>query len=456
MILDQVKKTIEQWRLLKKGDKVLIACSGGADSTALIALFLDLRQEYELEVALAHLNHLLRRRAAEDEQFVIGLARKHNLPLYLRREDVRAYAKEHGLNIEEAGRKRRYDFLKNTAARIHAAKIATGHTMTDQAETVLIRLLRGSGSRGLGGISPVVDDLIIRPLIELEHQEVEAYLRAKRLAFRTDESNLDRRYLRNRVRLELIPYLQKNYEPSVVQQLSRLAEIIRGEDDFLQNAVQAKMHQALIKKKEKLYLDAAALSSLPPALARRCVRDFLTRVKGDLRRISFRNVESVLSLKEQQQLHLPGNLILGREGGHIFLRERAQNHISYEYSWNGQEGLNIKELGLRFAGRKTFKGAIESFLFDDERRAYLDWSKLYFPLTIRSRRPGDVYRPLGTPGRKKLKEIMRAKGIPLGHRQRLPVFLSRGTIVWVLGLPAAEEFKVGAGTREIFIIEKTV
>jgi tRNA(Ile)-lysidine synthase len=454
MILNQVKKTIEKSRLLKKGDKVLIAYSGGADSTALITLLLDLRQEYELELALAHLNHLLRRRAMEDEQFVVGVARKHNLPLYLRRENVRAYAKKHGLNIEEAGRKRRYDFLKKTAARIDAAKIATGHTMTDQAETVLMRLLRGSGLRGLGGISPVVDGLIIRPLIELEHQEIEAFLRAKRLAYRKDESNLDRRYLRNRVRLELIPYLKKNFEPSVVRQLSRLAEIIRGEDEFLESAAQAEMHKVLIRKKEKLYLDANALPSFPPALARRCVRDFLTQVKGDLRRISFRNVESVLRLKEQKELHLPGKLILGRERGYIFLKEKTQNPISYEYSWDGKKAPNIKELGLRFAGRKISKAGIHSLLFDDDRRAYLDWSKLRFPLTIRSRRQGDLYRPLGAPGRKKLKEIMRAKGIPLGQRQRHPVFLSGRTIVWVLGLPVAEEFKIDADTREIFIIER--
>lgn len=453
-ILDRARKTIEKYGQLEKGDKVLIAYSGGADSTALLAVLHDLRQEHSLQLALAHFNHLLRRNAMEDERFVIGVAQKYNLPLYLRRENIRGYAKKHGLNIEEAGRERRYKFLKKTASKIGANRIATGHTMTDQAETLLMRLLRGSGLRGLGGISPVVDGLIVRPLIEVEREEIKACLRVKGLTYRTDESNLDRRYLRNKVRLELIPFIEKNFEPRIVAQLSRLADIIRGEDEFLESTVRADMHEALVKKKEKIFLDANALSSFPPGLGRRCVRDFLTQVKGNLRRISFVDVESVLRLKEQKEVHLPGRLILRRERGYIFLKERPQQRVRHEYSWDGKEVLDIKELGLRFTGQKKSKAGTSSFLFDNNQRAYLDRTKLQFPLVIRGRREGDRYQPLGAPGRKKLKEIMRAKGIPSSQRPRLPVFLSGGEIIWVLRLPAAEKFKVDARTRQVFIIEK--
>ncbi len=208
-LLDKVRKTIERHGLAGTGDKILIACSGGADSTALLEVLLRLRDALSLRLALAHFNHLLRRTAGDDEEFAAEQARRHGLPFYLGREDIRAYAAEAGLNLEEAGRERRYEFLRTAAARVGANRIATGHTMTDQAETVILRILRGTGPTGLGGISPSVDGLIIRPLLDVEREEIEAFLRAEGIRWREDESNRDRRFLRNRVRLDLIPLFKE-------------------------------------------------------------------------------------------------------------------------------------------------------------------------------------------------------------------------------------------------------
>ena len=213
MLLSNVRKSTVRHGLLEKGDKVLVACSGGADSTALLLALLELSGEYDLRIAVAHFNHRLRRASDQDERFVIRLARKLGLSVYVKREDIRAWAKKHGQNIEEAGRERRYRFLRDTASRVGARKIATGHTLTDQAETVLMRLLRGTGPRGLEGIAPCVDNLIIRPLIDVERREVEAYLRSSETPHREDESNRNLGYLRNRVRRRLIPYLEKSFEP---------------------------------------------------------------------------------------------------------------------------------------------------------------------------------------------------------------------------------------------------
>lgn len=454
MLLLQVKKTVARYCLLERGDKVLVACSGGADSSALLAALMELREEYALRLAIGHFNHRLRRAADEDERFVIRMAQKLGLPVYVRREDIRAFAAKHGLNIEEAGRERRYKFFRETAGRVGASRIATAHTLTDQAETVLMRILRGSGPTGLGGIVPCIDGLIIRPLIEVERREVEVYLRARKIPYREDETNRDLRYQRNRVRRRLIPYFERNFESKIVQHLGRLAEISREEEQVWEQYSQAEAKREILRKEGRILLDARRLSSKPPALGRRLVRAFLAAVKGDLRRFSFRDIESVRCLAERKEATLPGKLVLRREKDLISVKERSARSIRYEYEWDGRNNLAIPEIELSFAVRMIKKGKAKLPSYNDDRRALVDAEKVRFPLIIRSRREGDRYRPLGSPGRKKLKEIMRAKGIPVSDRGRHPVFLSRGKIAWVLGLPVAEDFKITPATKRIYVIEK--
>lgn len=451
MILDRVKKTIDDYKLLQRRDKILLAYSGGADSTALLHLLLSLRQEWALELFLAHFNHKLRSRAEEDEKFARLVADRHRLPLFVGSEDVRSYARVERMNIEEAGRRLRYDFLKRTAFELGGAKIATGHTMTDQAETFLIRLLRGSGLRGLAGIYPTLEGKIIRPLIQVERREAEAFLKERSIEFCVDESNFDRRYLRNRIRHELLPFLEENFEPRIVPHLSRLASIIQDEEDLLEKMTREAWPKAVVEKNSQLALDLKSLSSLPHALARRVVRDFILKLRGSLRDVSFHDVESLLNLGEGKEHPLKRGLILRRDKGTIFLKAKTVP-VKYEHSWKGEEPLEIEEVSLKFEGKKIKKDVSLPLDYDDRGRAFLDFGKLDFPLLVRNRREGDRYQPLGAPGRQKVKEIMRAKGIALSERGRVPVFLSAGRIVWILGLPVSEKFKVDSQTAVIFEI----
>lgn len=453
MILEIVKKTIQEFGLLEPKAKVLIAFSGGADSSALLHIFLELREEWSFELFLGHFNHGLRPNAVEDERFVRSVAGKYSLPLFVGRANVRAEAKASGLNIEEAGRKLRYDFLGKTASDIGRARVATGHTLTDQAETLLMRLMRGSGLRGLAGIFPVRDDVIIRPLLQVEREDVEAYLEKRKIEFRVDESNFDRRFLRNRIRLDLLPYLQENFEPAIVQQLGRMAAIIREEDRLLDELTREKARKAIVGKSSDISLDLRALSSLPRALSRRVIREFIASLRGNLRKISFEDVESVLALAAGREYSLKERLVLRREGNRIFLKKAVQPE-DYEYRWSGEEPLEIKSLSLSFTGKKLRKEKASSLGFDDRTQACLDLKKLKFPLLVRNRREGDRYRPLGAPGQKKVKEIMRARGIPLSEREKHPVFASGGEIVWILGLPVSDRFKIKEGTADIFQIKK--
>ncbi len=452
MILEKVKKTIDDYKLIQRKDKILLAYSGGADSTALLHLLLSLQQEMAFGLFLAHFNHKLRSRADEDEKFIRLVAARLSLPLFVGSEDVRSYARERRLNIEEAGRGFRYDFLKKTASELGGAKIATGHTMTDQAETFLIRLLRGSGLRGLAGIYPTVEGRIIRPLVRVERKEVEAYLKERSLEFCVDESNFDRRYLRNRIRHELLPFLEENFEPRVVHHLAQLASIIQEEESLLEKMTQDASQKVVVEKASRPVLELKALSSLPHALARRVVRDFILRLRGSLRDVSFRDVEALLNLGEGKEHPLKKSMTLRRERDSIFLKSKTLP-VKYEHSWRGEEPLEIEEVNLKFEGKKIKKDASLPLGFDDRGRAFVDYGKLHFPLLVRNRRDGDRYQPLGAPGRKKVKEIMRARGIPLSERGRVPVFLSAGQIIWILGLPVSEKFKVESQTEDIFEIK---
>jgi tRNA(Ile)-lysidine synthase len=435
---------------------LLVACSGGPDSVALVALLLKLRDEMPLEIRLAHFNHRLREDAREDERFVRDLAGRWVLPLIVGTRSVKTYATRKRLNLEEAGRDLRYEFLRRAAAESGATKIATGHTMTDQAETVLMRLMRGTGLSGLAGIAPVLAAgacPVVRPLLVIARPDLQGWLAAEGVPFREDPSNLDRRFLRNRIRAELLPELERRYEPRVVAHLARLAAIAREEDELLGAFVRELADEFIVRKGRDAFLDLKTLPLLLPGLARRVAREYLREVKGDLRDVSYEDVETLLALGEGKDLPLPKGLVLRREEGRVGLKRIRPRARAYEVRWDGRGEVVIPAAGLAFrGGRRKADAARPPFVHDDGAGADLDLAGLEFPLVIRNRRAGDLYRPLGAPGRKKLKEILRAKRIPAAGRDRLPVFLSRGEIVWAPGLPVAEKNKITATTRSVFSI----
>jgi len=430
----------------------LIACSGGADSVCLLHVLLELRKDWELELAVGHFNHKIRQESDEDEKFVEKIARKYSLPFYSISKDVKLYAEKRGINLEEAGRALRYNFLRKTTGITGSARIATAHTMNDQAETVLMRLLRGSGSRGLAGIFPVVDDIIVRPLLRVERKEVEYYLSRKEIAYRVDKSNFDPIFLRNRIRMELLPFLLENYEPGLVSSLGRTAEIISEEDAELEKIAYEKAQTLIRAEEADISLDLVRLEKLSLALKRRVVRIFIRRLRKDIRDISFADVEAVLQLGRGKEFRLEKGLVLKNEKGHLISRGALLPALDYKYEWDGKQILNIKEADLRFEVGKVKKAEMQKLAFNDKACIFLDWNKLSFPLIVRSRCPGDRYQPLGAPGRKKLKEVFREKSIPSQKRDRCPVFLSGDKIVWALGLPVSEHFKVTETTTDIFSI----
>ena len=444
-------QTIFRYQLFKKGDSILIAYSGGVDSTALLSLFLEIQEDWDLTVNLAHFNHMLRADADRDEDFVRRQAEHFGLNIYVDSGDVRTYAAERHLNIEEAARFLRYRFLEQTAKKIQALRVATAHTENDQAETFLMRLFRGSGRRGLAGIYPVVDNLYIRPLLFVDRNNVESYIAENEIPFCFDESNNDRRYLRNRIRQDLLPFLQNTYDPQVTSHLAQTAHLLREEEGLLQATMEREATVSIQRVSGRLTLDADRLNMLPRGLTRRVIREYINRLQGDLRRISYGDIEKVMDLEPGKKTHIKKDLILAREGSRIFAYKLPSAVPPYHYIWNGGEPLCIREIGLRFTAHVR-SGIAKPHLFEDRRRVFLDRDRLDFPLTVRNRSDGDRYRPLGSPGSRKVKEIFRTRGISPADRDLYPVFESGGEIVWVYGLPVAEKFKLRAGTKSALLI----
>ncbi len=314
-----IEKTIDEFCMLEHGDSVLAAVSGGPDSTALVLSLIFLKQRYNLTIGIAHLNHLLRGEdSLKDEHFVKAFAEKAGLPFYCEQQDVKAYAGLHRLSVEEAGRQVRYDFFSRVSGQHGYKKIAFGHNKNDNAELVLMNLLRGAGPKGLSGIPPVRSNIYIRPLIRVAKQEILSFLEAEHQPFRIDASNTDTTYVRNAVRHRLIPVLEADYNPEIIDALDRLSHILRQEEDYLNAEAQRHYAFCRIEADEScVLLSKKRLAGLHPAMVNRVIREGVGRIKKDLRRISLSHMNDILDFcfnrTSGNSLDLPGQIRIYRK-----------------------------------------------------------------------------------------------------------------------------------------------
>lgn len=314
ILIEQAKKTIDVHAMLHQGDVVLAGVSGGPDSVALLLLLGELSAVFSLKIGIAHLNHMLRGKESDrDESFVSDLAAELNIPCHVRRSNVSGFARENRLSLEEAAREIRYKFYHELADEEQYTKIALGHNSDDNAEQVLMNLLRGSGAKGLAGIPPRRGRRIIRPLIQVSRKNILTYLSSRDQAYVMDSSNAEIVFLRNRIRNKLLPMLKEEYNPEVTGALNRLSRIARGEEEWMEGETRTVFRKALRRQTEtEVHLDSTYFQHLHPALARRLIRHALQEVKHDLRRISLGHIEDILKLNfhgiQGKSLDLPGKI----------------------------------------------------------------------------------------------------------------------------------------------------
>jgi len=444
----------------RAGERVGVAVSGGPDSLLLLDFMREFARDEGLTLAVAHFNHHLRgKESDEDEQFVAERAKEQGFQLLRGEGEAAREAETKGRNLEATAREQRYRFFFSLFNQNRLDKIATAHTANDQAETVLLKILRGAGTRGLAGIFPVLEGKIIRPFLNLTRREVEVEISQRKLEFRQDSTNLLPRFRRNKIRLELIPWLEKEFNPEIVRLLVELAKRAQDDEEALERAARERSRPWRSREGREEKIPARALAELPPALARRVLRQMIYGACGDLKGVTHRHIAALERLASEGQsgrkVVLPGKLVARREFDWLVvgLGSPPSDPAGFAYPVEPPGEVWVEPC------RATFRFKIIER--DQGHRGYkenegmgLDPQKFTGGLILRNWREGDRFQPQGTRKPRKLKEFFRERRIPVGARALWPVVESPQGIVWVRGFPPAAGMAAEPGARRILLVEE--
>ncbi|EHL15783.1 tRNA lysidine(34) synthetase TilS [Peptoanaerobacter stomatis] len=459
MLIYSVKETIERENLIKNGDKILVALSGGPDSICLLDILVKLREEYNLTIYAAHLNHRIRGvDAQKDALYCSEVCEKDGVIFFLKSEDVPALAKEKGKSIEDMARQVRYTMLFDIKQKLGIDKIAVAHNLDDQAETVLMKLLRGSGMQGLRGMDYIRDDGIIRPLLDIYKYDILQYCEENYLNPRIDKTNFEDEYTRNKIRLNLIPYLEKNYSSNIKQILSRTANIIREDYNFIENV--AKENYELIKSYQddnETVLDIELLKNIDKSIKRRIVRMAIISILKDLDNIETVHINDIIELMDKdngKMLNLPRGLKVYVNYGKLTftLKEKVIEEKKYSYKINLNGYTRVDELNLTVISNIISKQECLRYPTTKYAKAF-DYSKIQGDLVIRNRENGDKINAIGLKGTKKIKDILIDKKIPAEERYMYPIFSDDNGILWLFGYRIAEDYKIDESTDKVVRIQ---
>jgi tRNA(Ile)-lysidine synthase len=445
---ERVRCTIRKYTMLSGEGHVLIGLSGGPDSVCLVDILNGLKEDLNITLSAVYIDHGMRPEENEKEAFFCRrFCEERGIAFYEEPVNVKKHAEANGGNLQERARELRYHRIEELSQRINAEYIALGHNADDQAETVLMRLLKGAGMKGLAGIPPVRNG-IIRPLIETERSDIEEYLKEKGLSYMVDSSNLTENYFRNWIRLSLMSEIKKK-DPSAVSEIARSAEILRDEDGYLEIMV-TKILMRLFSRKsdDTIELFLSPLGTIEKPLLRRVLRRAVDAASG-LRGISFTNIEDIIDLikkgKAGDSLDLPKGIRVIRE--YSLLKFTTLSHVRIsEYKLDPPCDISIKETGMVLEALYEEKGT--NYL-DKKEEVLLDAGLLKFPLTVRARTDGDHFYPAGFGKKKKLQDFFVDEKIPRDQRDSVPIILSGNDIVWVAGFRGDERYRVTEKTEKV-------
>ena len=449
--------------MVKNGEKIAAAVSGGPDSVAMLFSLNEIKNEIGFDLVVLHIDHMLRGEESErDEIFVKNLSDSLALPFYSAKVDVIKYQGNHKVSIQVAARELRYCNL-NRFADLHSVdKIALGHTANDQAETVLMRILKGSGLKGISGIPPTRDNRYIRPLMEIHREEINQFLDNNHIHYLVDSSNLKNNYLRNQIKNKLIPSLKKEYNPSIVETLCRSSQIFRQEDYFISEMAQCEFNKSVLKKdSDQIILDARRFQTLHTALTRRIILEAIYRFPNSGRHAALKIVDNILGVIASK---ISGKTISITKG---LIFKYQYNQLIFQSFKKNVSPLLIKQKKLAVPGKTKIaeieKEATSNIISKNKIpkdfsnkgpfTAFLDFGYSGKDLFVRSRQRGDRFSPLGIKANKKLKDYFIDKKIPREERDSIPIIANHNSILWIVGHQISEWARVKEDTTDVLMVK---
>ncbi len=459
-LLKKVFETICKHNMISRGEKILVAVSGGADSVCMLHALNALKTSFGFSIYCAHLNHGLRGEAADsDERFVVELCGKLDIPVFTNAVDVRAFAKEKKLSLEEAGRVLRYKFFDELSKRHRIDKIATAHNKNDNAETVLMRIFRGTGIDGLCGISYKREDGVIRPLLDIERREIEEYCKDNNLSFCTDETNNENEYTRNKIRNELLPYITENFNPDVVDSLSRLTETAKEDGEFL-NSYAKRLYERLrspLSLKKPVMLHIESISMVSRSIASRVLRIAALDAAKDVK-LEKKHIDDVFDLMTKEtgtRISLPKGLVAEVQYGWLtFADGEKKPKVLEDEQFFFTEVLpgdvvyvqNVdKNISVRTENEKGYKCKINEQTLDFDK---LEGKHLF----LRSRRDGDRMVCFSDGRTKKIKNILIDGKVPRGDRDKILLLATGDEVLAIVGNRVSEKYKITNETERTLVI----
>ena len=478
----QVAGVIRRYNLFNANDRILLGVSGGPDSVALLDLIYNTNRTNPTysEIFIAHLNHSIRgRESDEDEQFVNTLSEKYEVSLITEKRDIREIARERKMSLEEAARDERYKFFESAAEKVGANVVAVGHNADDNAETILHRIIRGTGITGVSGIrpkrklTPISTISLVRPLLFTWRKDIIAYLEKENLSFRVDSTNVERDKLRNRIRMELIPHLEKNYNAKIKKSLVTLGETAKQNGDYLEEKAKVLFEDVLMNKEvktqasayvDKMILDIHKLRELPQILQQLIIKEAIVRLNIPLKKLSYKNYKDILNTLNSKKT-LVNNIV--KEYLNIMI-EGNELHLS-KNKYNVEESPVLSETEIEVPGEtelvdmncrvKTEIREIKSGFMEEFKQSKtnyeeaVDLDKINMPLMVRTRMLGDRFWPLGSRGAKKIKDFFIDNKVPVMERDTVPIVTMNGQPMWIVGFRIDDSVRISEETTNLLMMK---